>query len=198
MLINVAKDLDLVLKTQEQRLRHMDYQHVGLLSVVSLDDELDQRISPEELRVQGRVVDLMDKRVPIALSLDHHDLLLPNGLPKALPKIVDPTYPGRLVITEKIPMVEQKWSERASGETFAGGKSWIVLQPVRKLILLRDSRSGPQDAAWPRIVCSADYSGRHMLLLFSPESGRAHLVFGRFQFSTSLARPEAIPAYASA
>lgn len=197
MLIKVSKDLELILKSQEQRLRHMEYQHIGLLSVVSLDDELGQQISLDELRVQGRVVDLMDKRVPLAMSLDHHDLLLPNGLPKQLPPIVDPAYPGRQSIHEKVPMIDQQWVDRASGETFVGGKPWIVLQPVRKLIVLRDARGNPRDAAWPRLICQADYAGRHMLLLFNPESGRAHLVFGRFQFSTALGRPEPIPALAS-
>jgi len=194
MLAKVGKDLEARLKIQCGCLRRIQYKHIGLLSVITLDNDDGQTTVDRGVREIGRVLDLMGKRVPIALSLDHQDLILPNGLPLELPDIPDPERPDRTSINDPIPHIPQRYADRASGETFAGGLHWQVFRPVRKIILLSDDKRLPWgNSAWPRIQCLPDFAGRHTTLLFNPESGRAHFVFGRFQFSTNLGRAEPAP-----
>jgi len=195
MLAKATKDLELRLKAQMDCLRHMDYQHLGLLSVVTLDNDEGGEVLDAGVVHIGRVLDLMDKRVPIALSKDHQDIVLPNGLPLELPPIPDPNRPDRKSMRDPIPHIPQRYADRASGETVVSGLHWLVFRPVRQIILLSDDKRLPWgNSAWPRIQCMADYEGRHTTLLFQPENGRAHFVFGRFQFNTKLSAPERLDA----
>lgn len=181
------------LKFQKTVIRHSDYTHLALLTAISLDDEADQRVSLDELKARGRVIDLGAQRVPIALSLDHQDLLLPAGLPRILPDIPDPSAPPRLSVTDPAtPFIKQLWRDRASGETVIDKVYYLVFQPVRKIVLLNDGSgmfpTGASNSAWPRILCNADGEGRHMVLLFDALSGHAFFLGGRFQFSVALRR----------
>ena len=190
-------DFEERIKHQRDLIRHGDYQHLGMLSVISLDKEKDQRLPLAQAKVTGRVIDLMDRRVPLAISPDMQDILLPNGFPKTLPDIVDPNYPGRKVITEKIPFIKQGWHDRATGDTVIGGTSMIVAMPVIKLILLGDPTSVIAQKGWPMLFCSADHFGRHMTFLFDPRKGEGYFVGGKFEFSTKVSRPQS-PRYAMA
>ncbi len=181
------------IRKQKDLIRRGDYRHLGMLSVISLDKEKDQRLPQAQARVIGRVIDLMDKRVPLAISLDEQELLLPNGFPKKLPDIVDPNYPGRMTLEEKTPYIRQAWSDRASGETYVAGTDMIVAQPVIKLIMVGDPRSPLAKLGWPMVICGTDAQGRHMTFLFDPRKGVGFFVGGRFQFSTRLGRAESQP-----
>jgi hypothetical protein len=193
MLPKTDKEIEFRLKAQRRSIEKVEFLHLGMLSVVTLDNDEGQVVTDRGVLELGRVIDLMDKRVPIALSKDHQDLLLPSGLPKVLPDIRDPER-DRASMLEEIPHIPQKYSDRASGETFIGGTSWMLFRPVRKIVLLADSkRIGFGNSAWPRIVCEPDYAGRHTTLLFNPETGRAHFVYGRFIFETRLSMPESQP-----
>jgi len=189
MLAKGTADLELRLKAQEQRLRHMEYQHLGLLSVICQDNDAGQIVLDRGVREVGRRIDLMDKRVPIALSYDQMDLLLPAGLPLELPDIRDPQR-NRASVDEPIPTMAQRYADRASGETAIAALRYMVFRPISTLVILKDNELVPWgNSVWPRVHCGPDREGRHMVLLFDPKSGRAHFVFGRFQFSTALGRP---------
>jgi hypothetical protein len=195
---DVVTDFETRIKIQRDRIRRGEYQHLGLLSVISLDKEKGQRLPTDQARVIGRVIDLMGDRVPLGISLDGIDLLLYAGFPKKLPDIVDPNYPGRMTLAEKTPFIKQTWADRASGETYIAGTDMIVAQPVMKLILVGDPASPLAKLGWPMIPCRADDRGRHMTFLLDPRKGEGFLVGGKFQFSTRVARAEARPVLASA
>jgi hypothetical protein len=193
MLPKTDNELEFRLNAQRRAIERMEFQHIGMLSVITMDNDSGQTTTDAGVRHLGRVIDLMDKRVPIALSRDHQDLLLPAGLPQKLPDVRDPER-DRSSIQDPIPHIPQKYSDRASGETFSGGISWMVFRPVKKIIINADSRRiGWGNSTWPRILCEPDYAGRHTTLLFNPETGRAHFLYGRFIFETRLSAPEADP-----
>ena len=183
-----VSDFEARIKIQRDRLRRGEYRHLGMLSVISLDKEKGQTLPTDQARVIGRVVDLMGKRVPLAISNDDQDLLLPNGFPGVLPDIVDPSWPGRMTLEEKTPYVRQEWKHRASGETIIANTSMIVCMPVYKLILVGDPASPLAKLGWPMLYCSADGLGRHMTFFLDPRKGEGFFVGGRFQFSTRLSR----------
>jgi hypothetical protein len=195
-------------KIQRDRIRRGEYQHLGMLSVISLEKEKGQQLPADQARVIGRVIDLMDKRVPLGISPDMQDLLLYAGFPRELPDIVDPNYPGRMTLAEKTPFIRQTWADRASGETHIAGADMIVAQPVCKLILVGDPLSPFGKLGWPMIHCDVDSLGRHTMFLFNPlkvlatRRGspfvEAFIVGGRFQFSTRGVQTEGKPALASA
>jgi len=187
-------DFEARIKIHRDRIRRGEYQFLGMLSVISLDKEKGQRLPQDQARRIGRVIDLMGNRVPLAVSNDFQDLLLPAGFPAKLPQIVDPNYGGRTRIDEPTPYIEQTWADRASGETYIDGRNMIVAQPVAKLIILNDQR-GPclGKSAWPIAFCRADPQGLHMTFLLDPRKGDAYLVGGVYQFSTRLARADASP-----
>ncbi len=186
-------DFEARIQKQKDIIRRGDFRHLGMLSVISLDKEKDQRLPDDQARIIGRVIDLMDKRVPVAISLDEQEILLPNGFPKQLPDIVDPSYPGRMTLAEKTPYIKQTWADRASGETYIVGTDMIVVQPIIKLIMVGDPRSPLAKLGWPMVFCEADPQGRHMTFLFDPRKGIGFFVGGRFQFSTRLGRAESQP-----
>jgi hypothetical protein len=198
MLVKEVLGMEARLKGQRDRIRRGEYRHLGMLEAVSLDMEKGQRIDLVQLQVVGRVIDLGRLRRPLAMSLDGQDLLLPTGLPRKLPDVPDPNFPGRMTIQDVTPFIPQTYAERASFETDMLGKHWIGFQPVLKLILVNDCGVLDRRSAFPRIHCSADGEGRHMVLLVCPEwrdnqSSEAYLIGGRFQFSVALGRPEPIP-----
>ncbi len=181
-------DFEARLKRQQNLIRRGEYRHLGLLSVISLDKEKDQALPVDQARVIGRVIDLMGNRVPLAISNDDQELLLPHGFPAHLPKIVDPNWAGRMTLAEETPWIEQAWKDRASGETIIAGTSLIVCMPVMKLIMVGDPLSPIAKHGWPMIACHADGQGRHMTFLLDPRKSEGFLVGGRFQFSTRLSR----------
>ena len=190
-------DFESRIKIQRDRIRRGEYHHLGMLSVISLDKEKDQTLPADQARVIGRVIDLMGNRVPLAISNDDQDILLPAGFPKELPDIVDPNWPGRQTLAEKTPYIKQAWGDRASGETIINNTSMIVCMPVIKLIMLADPSSPLAKLGWPMVFCSADGMGRHMTFLLDPRKQEGFFVGGKFQFSTRLSRA-ALPVMASA
>ena len=193
MKLQTEPDLKGRIAIQESRLRKMEYQHLGLLSVICHDTDYGQATVDPGIRYLGRRIDLMEQRVPIALSLDHQDLLLPAGLPAILPPIRDPER-NRVSVDDPIPVIEQKWTDRASGEVILGGNHYMVFRPISTLILLRDSSEIPfGNSIWPRVQCRADHAGRHMTLLFDSIHNTAFFLFGQFQFCTVLGRAQPAP-----
>ena len=152
------------IKLQKDRIRRGDHRYLGMLSVISLDKEKNQTLPSDQARIIGRVIDLMDKRVPLHISLDDQDLLLPFGFPGELPDIVDP------------------------GESYIDGTNMIVCHPVIKLILVAMGGSPLAKLGFPFVICRADGMGRHMTFLCDPRKGQGFFVGGQFQFSTRLAR----------
>jgi hypothetical protein len=194
LLAKATVDFETRLKIQRDLIRRMDYSHLALLEAISLDDEAGQRISADELKQKGRIIDLAHMRVPLAMSHDGFDLLLPHGLPLTLPDILDPSAPPRLSIDQPQRFVKQLWQDRVSGWTHVDKTDYLIAQPIRKLTLLNDGtgpfRTGGTNAAWPRVLCYADGEGRHMALLFDPRKGKAFLIGGRFTFSVALKRAQ--------
>jgi hypothetical protein len=197
--INVELDLEKRIKLQQDRLRKMEFQHIGLLSIICQDN--DEGMSTVDAGIQhlGRRIDLMDARVPIALSLDQQDLLLPAGLPVKLPDIIDPAAAARTSADDPIKTIPQLWKDRASAEVILNGDHYMVFRPVTKLVILRDSKRIPfADSIWPRVEFRPDHAGRHTLLLFDDVKNQAFFLYGQYQFSTALGRPRPIPSIAIA
>ena len=160
----------------------MEYQTMGLLSRIILDADANSQCPEIERTTIWRRIEFMMASFRVGLSEDHADLLLPEGLPKQLPRIPDPRWPGATSIGEKTPYVDQLWQERASGRTFIGGREFIVFRPIETIELRNLGYF--RGCCWPKLRCMADFNGEQMALLFDPDSGAGHFVGGRFVADT--------------
>ncbi len=177
MLTKAGIDYGQRLEIQRGRIRRMEYTTIGMLAVIVFDAD-QGAMTPEEERITlGRRIDLMGQKVPIALSPDHEDLLLPAGLPRQLPQIPDPRWPGASVVGEKTPYLPQRWQDRASGVTDLLGRKWLVCRPVATILMANVGYF--KGAHWPKLEVVADFTGEHMSLLVDPTDGEAHFVGGR-------------------
>jgi hypothetical protein len=185
MLAKAQPDIAGRIEVQRGRIKRMDYTVIGKLCTIALDSDREGFVPEAEVAFLGRRISFTGNSPggksplhPVALSLDQQEILLPSGLPLALPKIPRPGWQGRLTIKEETPWVEQLYEERASGRTMILNREWLVFQPVHKILMLS---VGYFRANWPKIVCKPDWNGDMMALLFDPMTGEAHLVGGRFE-----------------
>lgn len=166
---------------------------VGKLAIIVLDADREGGIPEEEVHKLGRRITFstadgrLDLR-PVAVSLDQQEVLLPFGLPKELPKIPRPGWPGPSVFREPTPWVEQRYEERASGKTMLLDSEWLIFRPVHKILMA--STGFFRGISWPKLVIKPDVNGEHMALLLNAETGEAHFVGGRFEPLTRQERPQ--------
>jgi hypothetical protein len=171
-----ALELEQRIKIQQDRIRRMEYQTMGMLNRIILDADAGAACPEAERTAWGRRITFMNAKYPLALSEDGADLLFPAGLPKELPRIPDPRHPGRSFMGEKIPYLDQLWQERASGRTVAAGRNWLVFRPIETIELRNQGFfSG---SCWPKLCFRADYSGNQGALLLDMDSGAAHIIGG--------------------
>jgi hypothetical protein len=175
------------IEMQRGRIRRQDYHVIGKLATIVMDADRDALTPEEEVKILGRRISFTgnwperDKRkfYPVGLSLDHQDVLLPFGLPLALPQIPLPSWPGAQKLGEETPWIAQNYEDRASGRTRLLDREWWIFRPIHKILMM--SVGYFKGVNWPKIVCKADLSGEHMALLFDPLNGEAHFIGGRFE-----------------
>lgn len=177
------------IEMQRGRIRRMDYVVIGKIATLVLDADKDAALPLHEVPFLGRRISFTGNSpggrsvlYPVALSLDHQEILFPNGLPKALPKIPRPDWPGRVTLEEKTPWVEQFYEERASGRTTVLDTDWLVFRPVHQILMA--SVGYFKGINWPKILFRADFNGDHAVLMFQPQTGEAHIIGGRFESNT--------------
>jgi hypothetical protein len=130
---------------------------------------------------------LTHKNAPIlAISRDHNDLLLPNGLPP-LPPIPDPRWVPKNA-TDKVPRIPQLLTgcpvvgDRITDKiTDRTGRVYGVVHPVIELCVMLGGAQG----GFARIRGGVDPAdGTHLALLLddsNPNEMRGYFVGGRFQ-----------------
>lgn len=175
-------ELDQKIEIQRGRIRRMEYQTMGLLSRIILDADAGSNCPEIERVTIGRRIEFMNTEFPIAISEDQVELLLPYGLPKLLPDIPDPRWPGASVVGEKTPYIKQRWEDRASARTKAAGREYLVFRPINTIEVRNLGYF--RGCCWPKIRCMADFDGEQMALLLDPATGAGHLVGGRFVADT--------------
>lgn len=175
---DVIFDLEQRIELQRGQLRRMEYTTIGLISVIVLDADAGALCPEIERTTIGRRIQFRGVKFPLALSDDQQSLLLPMGLPKELPTIPDPRWPGASKFGEKTPYIEQLWQERASGRTVIGGREYLIFRPV-ETILLRNLGYFAH-SCWPKLRCFPDGNGEHMAVLKDAETGSGFIVGGRF------------------
>lgn len=181
---NNALEIEQKIEIQQGRIRRMEYQTIGLLSRIILDADATGRCPEVERLTIGRRIEFMAGNFPLALSEDHAELLLPAGLPKVLPDIPDPRWPGASFAGEKTPWLKQLWEERASGATIIKDREYLVFRPIVNIELRNLGYF--TGCCWPKLICQTDWDGEQMALLLDPKTGAANIVGGRFMAETKV------------
>lgn len=178
--------VDEVFKIQRERIRTQDYSALGRLVQIGLELQLDHPPTKAEQLTRGRL-DLMHNGPLLAMSNDHADLLLPDGVPLELPDIPDPVWVPKVPTQEVIespgwkpeaaPILKQSWIERATGKFVDGADTWVIFQPVIQVVYRLF-----QIPTYGLVNCKpAPWQGTRTALLVDPKTGRAYFYGGTFE-----------------
>lgn len=180
--------VDEVCKIQQERIRTQEYEVLGRLVWISLELQMDHKPTPEENLTFGRF-DFMHDGPLLAMSKDHADLLLPDGVPLELPDIPDPAWVPKVQKQEVIeapgwkpeqaPMKKQLWldSSRGGRRFMDGGDQWVYFQPVIQVTYRLF-----HVAAYGLVRCKpAPWAGTRTALMVDPVKGRAFFYGGTFE-----------------
>lgn len=181
-------DVDTVMRVQLERIRLQEYTALGRLVWISLELQLDHVPSEEEVITKGRF-DFMHDGPLLAMSKDHSDLLLPEGVPLNLPDIPEPSWTPPYQTQQQIeapgwkpakaPMIKQEWLDpERKGKRFGdGGDTWVYFQPVIQVTYRLF-----QTPTYGQVKCKpAPWAGTRTALIVDPVKGRAFFYGGTFE-----------------
>jgi hypothetical protein len=185
------------LRIQQERSQQRDYIVAGKLTSLVFEGQrsitglsqskglgLDSFSEKQRILWSSITLDWLNhKNAPVlAVSRDHRDLLLPNGLtplpdipdPRWLPKKAGDIAPRLRQALVGCPVV----GDRACGKlTARDGRVYLVIQPISELCLMLHSVSG----GFGRIRGLVDPAdGTHLALLIDPEGRQGYFVGGMF------------------
>jgi hypothetical protein len=181
-------NVDEVMRIQLERIRTQEYTALGRLVWISLELQLDHKPTEEETITKGRF-DFMHDGPLLAMSRDHADLLLPEGVPLELPEIPLPSWTPPFQTQEQIeapgwrpqkaPMIKQLWLDPArGGKTFGdGADAWVYFQPVIQVTFRLFDKP-----TYGFVKCKpSPWGGTRTALLVDPAKGRAFFYGGTFE-----------------
>lgn len=182
--------MDEVFKIQSERIRTQDYDALGRLVWISTELQLDHAPTDEEKATLGRF-DFMHDGPLLALSKDHADLLLPDGLPLRLPDVPHPTWKPPMYKQADVeapgwkpaqaPVLKQEWLDpQRQGKTFVdAGKTWVFFQPIIQITYRLFSQP-----TYGFVKCKpAPWAGSRTALIIDPNTGKAFFYGGTFELS---------------
>lgn len=203
--IAIAPDLDALGMVEIQRgiVRRREYRPLGRLEKITLGENAVPHVEERMLRKDYRglsehteylrthmevSLDWQNKGPMLGMAANSDDILIcsPTIHP---PDIPDPTWQqprdgqGRIIpagmkdgfpVPQLPPRIEQRLRDRCYGQARGkNGEQWLIFQPLSQALFILHDRTG-----LGLIQFSADYSGRHAVLLFDPKREEAHIVFG--------------------
>jgi hypothetical protein len=189
-----------VLDYQSELIRTGQHLPIGRMQKIAIgyDAEYVPPANDKYIKKYGRMIELRDRLLPLAWSLDKSMLLVPaplvdrNGVVE-LPDLPDPDFAPEPWSDEEIEnadlrdpkkdrarMISQRLRDRTS--TFLEGTQIYVFQPVVRILFQPEIKNRMIGSAW-WIDCHADASGAHCAFLVDRLTGQCHFFGGRYQVS---------------
>jgi hypothetical protein len=187
-----------VLDYQDELVRTGQHLPIGRMQKISIgyDAEYTPPANDKYIKKYGRMIELRDRLLPLAWSLDKSMLLVPaplldrNGVVE-LPDLPDPDFAPEPWSDEEIEnadlrdpkkdrarMLSQRLRDRTS--TFLEGTQIYVFQPVVRILFQPEIKNRMIGSAW-WIDCHADASGTHCAFLVDRLTGQCHFFGGSYQ-----------------
>jgi hypothetical protein len=177
-----------VLRIQEERIKESKYKRLGRVVWISMELQLDHKPTPAEVLTMGRF-DWQDSGPLLAMSLDHADILLPDGI-SPLPNIPDPLWVPKVPTQEQLenpkwqaanaPMIKQSWLDRPCSTFGSGKETWVVYQPILQVWFRPFGVP-----TYAHVSCKPQpWTGQRTALLIQPETGKAHFYGGTFEIGS--------------